>query len=85
MFLSSKPSVALSQIALYLTGWTSKILREEFAFLKEYSAFLSPSYVVCSSGNGSSEASRKYIKNRKRFEFAFHHPLNAGCFQAKLI
>ncbi|MFX0064709.1 MAG: transposase [Candidatus Hermodarchaeota archaeon] len=38
------------------------VLREEFAFLKECTTFWSPSYFVCSSGNVSSETSRKYIE-----------------------
>ncbi|MFX1253222.1 MAG: IS200/IS605 family transposase [Promethearchaeota archaeon] len=62
LFLSAKPSVAPSQIALYLKGWTSKVLREEFPFLKSHKAFWSPSYFVCSSGNVSSETIKKYIE-----------------------
>ncbi|MFX0066581.1 MAG: IS200/IS605 family transposase [Candidatus Hermodarchaeota archaeon] len=62
LFLSVKPNVAPSQIALYLKGWTSKVLREEFPYLKDHKAFWAPSYFVTSSGNISSETIRRYIE-----------------------
>ncbi|MHA2296784.1 MAG: transposase, partial [Candidatus Hodarchaeales archaeon] len=53
---------APSQIALYLKGWTSRVLRQEFPWLQKYKAFWTPSYFVCSSGNVSSETIKKYIE-----------------------
>ena len=62
LFLSARPSVAPSQIALYLKGWTSRVLRQEFPWLQKYKAFWTPSYFVCTSGNVSSETIKRYIE-----------------------
>ena len=62
LFLSARPSVAPSQIALYIKGWTSRVLRQEFPWLQKYKAFWTPSYFVCSSGNVSSVTIKKYIE-----------------------
>jgi putative transposase len=62
LFVSVKSFIAPSQIALYLKGWSSRILRQEFPFLQKYQALWSPSYFVCSSGNVSSETIRQYIE-----------------------
>ncbi|MFX0063807.1 MAG: IS200/IS605 family transposase [Candidatus Hermodarchaeota archaeon] len=62
LFLSGKRRVAPSQMALYLKGWTSKVLREEVPFLKSHQAFWTPSYVVYSSGNVSFETIKRCIE-----------------------
>jgi putative transposase len=62
LFLGTRPDVAPSQIALYLKGWTSRVLRQEFPWLQKYKAFWTPSYFVCSSGNVSSATIKKYIE-----------------------
>ncbi|MFX1534482.1 MAG: transposase [Promethearchaeota archaeon] len=45
-----------------IKGWTSYVLQQEFPFLKLSKTFWSGLYVVASSGNVSSETSRKYIE-----------------------
>ncbi|MFX1537563.1 MAG: IS200/IS605 family transposase [Promethearchaeota archaeon] len=62
LFLSTPPCISPSQIAHGIKGRTSRILRQEFPFLKRYKAFWSRSYFVGSSGNVSSETIRKYIE-----------------------
>ncbi|MHA2298969.1 MAG: transposase [Candidatus Hodarchaeales archaeon] len=39
LFLGARPSVAPSQIVLYLKGWTSSVLRQEFPWLQRYKVF----------------------------------------------
>ncbi|MFX0092594.1 MAG: transposase [Candidatus Hodarchaeota archaeon] len=45
-----------------MKGWTSKVLREEFPWLKSHKAFWAPSYFVASSENISSETIKRYIE-----------------------
>ncbi|MFX1513348.1 MAG: IS200/IS605 family transposase [Promethearchaeota archaeon] len=62
LFLSVSPKVAPRQIANYLKGWISRVIRKEFPWLRKYRVFWSPSYFVASRGNVSSEIIKKYIE-----------------------
>ncbi|MFX1249989.1 MAG: IS200/IS605 family transposase [Promethearchaeota archaeon] len=62
LFLSTPPSISPSQIVHGIKGRTSRLLRQEFPFLKRHKAFWSRSYFVGSSGNVSSENIKKYIE-----------------------
>ncbi|MHA2298456.1 MAG: transposase [Candidatus Hodarchaeales archaeon] len=39
-----KKNVAPSHIALYIKGWTSRVLRQELRWLQKYKLFWNPSY-----------------------------------------
>jgi putative transposase len=66
MFVESDPTLAPAHIAAQFKGFTSRILREEFPFLKSRLPSLwSRSYYIGSVGHVSEATVRKYIENQK--------------------
>jgi putative transposase len=66
MFVESDPTLAPAHIAAQFKGFTSRILREEFPFLKSrLPALWSRSYYIGSVGHVSEATVRKYIENQK--------------------
>jgi len=66
MFAESDPTLASAHIAAQFKGFTSRILREEFPFLKSRLPSLwSRSYYIGSVGHVSEATVRKYIENHK--------------------
>jgi len=66
LFGSFPPDIAPYQIAHFLKGTTSRMLRNEFPSLKSRLPSLwTRSYYVGSAGNVSSETIRKYIESQE--------------------
>lgn len=66
LFVESDPTLAPSHIAAQFKGFTSRVLREEFPWLKSrLPALWSRSYYVGSVGHVSEATVRKYIENQK--------------------
>ncbi len=55
MFLNVLPKLSPSDIMANIKGYTSKILREEFAHLQHLPSLWTRSYFVSTAGNVSSE------------------------------
>jgi len=67
LFIAFPPKWSPAQIAFRIKGYTSRILREEFPFLKSRLPSLwSRSYYIGTAGNVSAETIRKYIEAQKR-------------------
>ena len=49
-----------------IKGYTSKILREEFAELSKMPSLWTRSYFVSTAGNVSSETIKRYVENQKK-------------------
>jgi REP-associated tyrosine transposase len=66
LFVESDPGMAPAKIAAQLKGCTSRILREEFRFLRSRLPSLwSRSYYIGSVGHVSEATVRRYIDNQK--------------------
>lgn len=66
MFFEADPTLAPAHIAAQFKGFTSRILREEFPWLKSRLPSLwSRSYYVGSVGHVSEATIKKYIENQK--------------------
>ncbi len=66
MFVESDPTLAPAHIAAQFKGYTSRLLREEFPFLKSRIPSLwSRSYYIGSVGHVSEATVRKYIEDQK--------------------
>lgn len=66
LFVESDPTLAPGRLAAQFKGFTSRILREEFPFLKlRLPALWSRSYYIGSVGQVSEATVRKYIENQK--------------------
>lgn len=66
LFLNCPPTLAPAQVIAQLKGFTSHVLREEFAWLKSRMPSLwSRSYYCGSIGHVSEEAVKKYIENQQ--------------------
>jgi REP-associated tyrosine transposase len=66
MFVESDPTLAPAHIAAQFKGFTSRLLRQEFPFLKSRLPSLwSRSYYIGSVGHVSEAMVRKYIENQK--------------------
>lgn len=66
LFVSADPTFAPAQIAAQFKGFTSRVLREEFAWLKSRLPSLwSRSYYIGSVGHVSEAAVKRYIANQK--------------------
>jgi putative transposase len=66
MFFEADPTLAPAQIAAQFKGYTSRVLREEFPWLKSRLPSLwSRSYYVGSVGHVSEATVKKYIENQK--------------------
>lgn len=66
IFIDFDPRITLHKIIKDFKGISSRILREEFPFLKSRLPSLwTRSYFVCSIGHISEETIKKYIENQK--------------------
>ena len=66
IFIDFDPRITLHKIIKDFKGISSRILREEFPFLKSRLPSLwTRSYFACSIGHISEEAIKKYIENQK--------------------
>lgn len=66
MFFEADPTLAPAQIAAQFKGFTSKVLRDEFPWLKSRLPSLwSRSYYIGSVGHVSEATVKKYIANQK--------------------
>lgn len=68
MFVSYKPQLALSKLVQYLKGGSSRILFEEFGYLKKqlWGRYLwARRYMAISSGNITDELIQKYIEEQE--------------------
>jgi putative transposase len=66
LFLETDPTLAPAHIAAQFKGFTSKVLRDEFPFLKSRLPTLwSRSYYIGSVGHVSEATVRKYIKSQQ--------------------
>ncbi len=66
LFLRADPTDAPAYIANQLKGYTSRVLRTEFAHLRSRLPTLwSRSYFVCSVGDASEETIRRYIEDQQ--------------------
>lgn len=66
IFVSCPPQLSANQIAFRLKGYTSRILRQEFPFLKRMPSLWTRSYFVSTAGNVSSDTIRRYIDAQSR-------------------
>jgi len=66
LFVESDPSMAPAKIAAQLKGYTSRILRQEFRFLRsQLPSLWSRSYFIGSVGRVSEATVRRYIAEQK--------------------
>ena len=68
MFVSYKPQLALSKLVQYLKGGSSRILFEEFGYLKKQlwgRHLWATGYMAISSGNITDELIQKYIEEQE--------------------
>jgi putative transposase len=66
LFVESDPTLAPAHIAAQFKGYSSRVLRQEFPWLKSrYPAFWSRSYYIGSVGHVSKAAIRRYIEGQK--------------------
>lgn len=66
MFLNCLPTQSPSDIMQQIKGYTSKILREEFAELSKMPSLWTRSFFVSTAGNVCSETIKKYVENQKK-------------------
>ena len=64
MFINSPPHESPSQIAKWVKGRASNILRKEYPQLKKLPTLWSPTYFVATTGQVSTDVIRKYIENQ---------------------
>ena len=64
MFINSPPHESPSQIAKWVKGRASNILRKEYPQLKKLPTLWSPSYFVATTGQVCTDVIRKYIENQ---------------------
>ena len=66
LFIESDPTLAPAQLAAQFKGFTSRILRQEFAYLRStLPALWSRSYYIGSIGQVSEATVRRYIEAQK--------------------
>jgi putative transposase len=66
MFVNCDPTLAPAQVAAQFKGFTSRVLREEFPWLKSRLPSLwSRSYFIATVGHVSEATVKKYIANQK--------------------
>jgi putative transposase len=66
LFVRSDPSLSPAKIAAQLKGYTSRILRQEFRFLRsQLPSLWSRSYFISSIGRVSEATVRRYIAEQK--------------------
>ncbi len=62
LFVSAPPDVAPNQIMFRIKGYTARILRKEFPWLKKLPSMWTRAYFVATAGNISSETIKRYIE-----------------------
>ena len=78
MFVSYRPQLALSKLAPYLKGTSSRILVQEYMHLRKQfwgRHFWARGYMAISSGNITDEIIQKYIEEQEG------EPIEDGRFQ----
>ncbi len=65
MFINAPTHESAAEIARWVKGRASRLLREEFPSLKKLPSLWSPSYFVATTGQVSTETIRKYIENQR--------------------
>ncbi|MCI6697006.1 MAG: IS200/IS605 family transposase [Solobacterium sp.] len=66
LFLNCLPTQSPSDIMQQIKGYTSKILREEFAKLSKMPSLWTRNFFVSTAGNICSETIKQYVKNQKK-------------------
>jgi putative transposase len=64
LFIRGNPSLSANYIIGQIKGMTSKILRDEFSFLKKMPTLWTRSYFVSTAGNVSQFVIQKYIEEQ---------------------
>jgi putative transposase len=64
LFVRTNPSTLPSDIPRLIKGRSSRLLRQEFAHLRNLPALWSPSYFLSTAGNVSSETIQRYIQQQ---------------------
>ena len=59
------PTVALSVFVKALKGWSSRLLRQEFAHLRRLRSLWTRSWFVSTVGGATLEVVRRYVENQK--------------------
>lgn len=65
IFLNCPPILSPAEIMKQIKGYTSKLLREEFAQLSKMPSLWTRSYFVSTAGSVSSEIIKNYVENQK--------------------
>ncbi|MGL5060760.1 MAG: IS200/IS605 family transposase [Microcoleus sp.] len=65
LFINAPTHESAADIARWMKGRASKVLREEFPDLKKLPTLWSPSYFVATTGQVSTETIKRYIENQK--------------------
>jgi putative transposase len=65
LFMNAPTHESAADIARWVKGRASKILREEFPHLKKLPTLWSPSYFVATTGKVSTDTIKKYIESQK--------------------
>lgn len=64
-FINAPTHESAAEIARWVKGRASRVLREEFPSLKKLPSLWSPSYFVATTGQVSTDTIRKYIEGQK--------------------
>lgn len=65
MFINAPTHESAAEIARWVKGRASKLLRDEFPGLKKLPSLWSPSYFVATTGQVSTDIIKKYIENQR--------------------
>jgi putative transposase len=65
MFINAPTHESAAEIARWVKGRMSNLLRKEFPTLKKLPSLWSPSYFVATTGQVSTDTIRRYIENQK--------------------
>ncbi|MEX2542455.1 MAG: IS200/IS605 family transposase [Trueperaceae bacterium] len=64
LFVNAPPSLAVAQIVFRLKGYTSRIIRQEFAHLKRMPSMWTTSYFASTAGKVSASTIERYIQQQ---------------------
>lgn len=65
LFVLTRPAVAVTQLVCRLKGYTSYLMRKEFAYLRRYPSLWTRSYFVETVGHISENTVVNYIEHQK--------------------
>lgn len=65
VFINAPTHESAAEIARWVKGRASKLLRDEFPSLKKLPSLWSPSYFVATTGQVSTDIIKKYIENQR--------------------